>query len=55
MQRQLSGLSRMINIASSAPHIFPVLVGKELIDCRAKAHIISMDWMSLILDFNGYF
>ena len=45
----------MINTASSATHMFPVLVGKELIDCRAKAHNLSMDWMSLILHFNGYF
>jgi len=45
----------MINITSSASHILPVLVGKELIDCRAKAHNLSVDWMFLLLHFNGYF
>jgi hypothetical protein len=45
----------MINVTGRAAHVFPVLVGKELIDCRAKAQIIGLDWMSLILDFKWYF
>jgi hypothetical protein len=53
--QQLSGLDRIVNSICCAPHIQQLLVGKELVDCKAKARSLSSNWSNLTLGFDGTF